>query len=144
VAGKNLLVVTTVVGDEDRLAQRLREEVGKDVGTVRIVAPAAKLSWLDWLTNDEDRARAEAREAADRVATALEGEAGVQIDRPSHDSDAVQAVVDALREFPADEVVVLTRPDDETSWLEDETVAFSEERLGVPVRHIELADEHRA
>jgi len=30
----------------------------------------------------------------------------------------VKAIEDALREFPADEVLVITHPDDDASWLE--------------------------
>jgi hypothetical protein len=137
---KNLLVVTTVVPDEGKLNEELRGVLG-DAAAVRVVAPAAKLSWLDWLTNDEDRARAEAREAAERAADAIGGDAEVRVDRAAQDSDAAQAVADALRNFPADEIVVLTRPGEDASWLEDEALRTSFEAFGVPVRHVELADE---
>jgi UDP-N-acetylmuramyl tripeptide synthase len=136
----NVLIVTTSAAAEADLARQLRGVI--DEGTrVRVVAPAAKLSWLDWLTSDEDRARAEARRAADRTAEAIGGEADVRIDRASHDSDVAQAVEDALRSFPADEIVVLTRPDEDASWFEEEAVRASFERFGVPVKHIELPED---
>jgi hypothetical protein len=138
---RNVLVVTTVVADEAELQEQLREVLGDDVAAVRVVAPAAKLSWLDWLTNDEDRARADARKAAGRAADAIGGDADVRVDRTSQDSDAAQAVADALRNFPADQIVVLTRPGEDASWLEDEAVRVSFEAFGVPVRQVELADE---
>jgi hypothetical protein len=138
---RNVLVVTTVVADEPTLGERLRPLLSDDADTIHVVAPATKLSWLDWLTNDEDRARAQAREAAERTAEAIGGEADVRIERTSHDSDAGQAVADALRHFPADEIVVLTRPGDDASWLEDEAARASFESFGVPVRHVELAEE---
>jgi hypothetical protein len=135
----NVLVVTTSAADEAELARQLRAVI--DEGTrARVVAPAAKLSWLDWLTGDEDRARAEARRAADRTAEAIGGEADVRIDRASHDSDVAQAVEDALRSFPADEIVVLTRPDEDASWFEEEAVRASFERFGVPVKHVALPE----
>lgn len=137
---KNLLVVTTVVADEAELQEQLGEVIGND-DVVRVVAPAAKLSWLDWLTNDEDRARAEAGEAAERAADAIGDDADVRVDRAAQDSDAAQAVADALRNFPADEIVVLTRPGEDASWLEDEALRTSFEAFDVPVRHVELADE---
>jgi hypothetical protein len=139
---RNVLVVTTVVADEAELGSRLRGLLGDDEAVVRVVAPAAKLSWLGWLTNAEDRARAEAREAAERTAEAIGGAADVRVDRASQDSDAAQAVADALRNFPADEIVVLTRPDEDASWLEDEALRASFESFGVPVTHVELPDEH--
>jgi hypothetical protein len=136
---QNVLVVTTSAADEAELARELGGVIDEGA-RVRVVAPAAKLSWLDWLTNDEDRARAEARQAAERTAEAIGGGADVRIDRTSQNSDAAQAVEDALRRFPADEILVLTRPDEDASWLEEEAVRASFERFGVPVRHVTLRD----
>jgi hypothetical protein len=139
---RNVLVVTTVVPDEAKLARTLRDLLGGNETIVRVVAPAAKLSWLEWLTNDEDRARSEAREAAERTAEAIDEEAQVRIDRASQDTDAAQAVEDAVRDFPADEIVVLTRPDEDASWLEQDALREAFDRFGVPVRHVELPDRH--
>ena len=136
---QNVLVVTTSAADEAELARELGGVIDEGA-RVRVVAPAAKLSWLDWLTNDEDRARSEARQAAERTAEAIGGGADVRIDRTSQNSDAAQAVEDALRRFPADEILVLTRPDEDASWLEEEAVRASFERFGVPVRHVTLRD----
>jgi hypothetical protein len=40
------------------------------------------------------------------------------------------SVEDALREFPADEVVVVTRPDEEATWLEEGSSEAIAQRLG--------------
>ena len=138
---RNVLVVTTVVADEARLREQLRDLLENKETVVRIVAPATQLSRIDWLTGDEDRAREDARQAAERTAGAVRNDADVQIDRPSHVADAAQAVEDALRTFPADEVVVVTRPGDDTSWLDDEAVQASFESFGLGVRHVELPEE---
>jgi hypothetical protein len=132
--GKKVLVVTTVAADESEL----RDELG-DADEIRVVAPAAKISWLDWLTNAEDDARAEAEQAAGNVADAAGGEARVQVDQTSQNTDAAENVADALRTFPADEIVVLTRPGEDTTWLEDEAVRAALDAHGIPVRHVELA-----
>jgi hypothetical protein len=126
------LVVTTVPADERQLRAALA-----DADEIRVVAPAADVSFLEWLTNDEDDARREADEAARRVARAAEGEAS--IDRTSHDTDAAQAIEDSLREFAADEIVVVTRPGEDATWLEDETVRAALDAHGVPVRQVELS-----
>lgn len=47
-AGKRALVVTTVAGDESSL-----RELIADADEIRVVAPAADVSFLQWLTNDE-------------------------------------------------------------------------------------------
>ena len=114
---KRALVVTTVPAEESSLREAL-----PDADEIRVVAPAADVSFLQWLTNDEDDARREADEAAERVASAAGGDTKVEIDRTSESTDAAQAIRDALRDFQADEIVVVTRPGDDSTWLEDETV----------------------
>ncbi len=133
-SGTKVLVVATVAPDEGQLREAI-----SDADEIRVVAPATDVSWLGWLTNDEDDARQEARETADRTAAAVEGETSVQIDRTSQDTDAAQAIRDALRNFPADEIVVLTRPGDDTTWLDDEAVRAAIDAHGIPSRHLELA-----
>ncbi len=139
--GRSILVVTTVVPEEGRFSAELGRLIEDDGAVIRVVAPAAKVSRLDWLTNDEDAARADAREAAERVAGALGTKASVEIDYTSENTDAAQAVKDALRTFRADELIVVTRPGDESSWLEDETVKEVLGQSGIPGRHIELPEE---
>ncbi len=134
--GRKVLVVTTVAADESELRDEL---AGAD--EIRVVAPAAKISWLDWLTNAEDDARREAADTAAQVAAAVGGEARVQVDETSRNTDAAADVADALRTFAADEIVVLTRTGEDSSWLEDEALRASLDAHGVPVRHLELPDD---
>jgi hypothetical protein len=133
VAEKNVLVVTTAVADESELRGEL---AGAD--RVRVVAPAAKISKLDWLTGAEDDARAEADRAAQTAAEAVLGQAAVEVDPTSQNTDAAQDVEDALRTFDADEIVVVTRAGEDKTWLEDEALQRAVNESGVPVRHIEL------
>jgi hypothetical protein len=128
-----VLVVTTTVADEAELRDELT-----DADEVRVVAPAAKISRLAWLTGAEDDARAEADRAAQSVAEAALGQADVEVDPTSQNTDAAQDVDDALRTFHPDEVVVVTRTGEESTWLEDEALRKAVEESGVPVRHLEL------
>ena len=132
-AGRRVLVVATVSPDEARLRQEIPEGA-----EVRVVAPATKISPLDWLTNDEDDARGEAAQAAEDTAAALGDERTVEVDRTSQNTDAAQDIRDALREFPADEIVVVTSPGAEQSWLEEDAVREALAAPGVPVRRVEL------
>jgi hypothetical protein len=133
-AGKRVLVVTTVQAEESSLREAI-----SDADEIRVVAPAADVSFLQWLTNDEDDARREADEAAEQVASAAGADTKVEIDRTSSSTDAAQGIRDALRDFRADEIVVLTRPGDDSTWLEDETVRAALDAHGIPVRHRELS-----
>lgn len=128
-----MLVVTTTVVDQSDLHDELA-----DADEVRVVAPAAKVSRLAWLTGAEDDARAEADLAAQTAAEAALGQARVEVDPTSQNTDAAQDVDDALRTFEPDEVVVVTRAEEESTWLEDEALRKAVDDSGVPVRHIEL------
>jgi hypothetical protein len=133
-SGKRLLVVATAPIDDSLLRDRLRERAGPDA-EVRVVAPASDLSPLEWLASDEDEARGEAAEIARSAEKAAQPEAR-RVEAAVGDSDPVQAIEDALRQFPADEVLVVTRPGDEASWLEQDAAADASERFGVPVTHL--------
>ncbi len=131
-AGKKILVVATAAPDE----QRLRNEIPEGA-EVRVVSPATKVSALDWLTNAEDDARTEAAQAAEQTAVVLEGQAQVDVDRTSQNPDAAENVRDALRQFSADEIVIVTSPGADDGWLEEDAVREALAAPGVPVRRVD-------
>jgi nucleotide-binding universal stress UspA family protein len=134
VSVKRLLVVATAPVDEEVLRARVREHAGPDA-EVRVVAPASDLSPLEWLATDEDEARGEAADIARSAERAVRPEAG-RVETEVGDSDPVQAIEDALRQFPADEIIVATRPGDAAGWLEKDSAEEASERFGVPVTHL--------
>ncbi len=81
-----------------------------------VIAPASHISRLDWLTNAEDDARTDAAERADELTEAAPTD---DVESRVGDSDPVKAIEDALRTFPADELIVVTLPDEsraDRSW----------------------------
>jgi hypothetical protein len=76
---------------------------------VLVVAPALN-SWLRHWLSDEDPAR---RRASQRMTSTVEGlrRLGVRAFGQVGDADPLQAVADALRSFPADELVIAGRPE---------------------------------
>jgi hypothetical protein len=136
VSAKRLLVVTTIPVEGEILRNRVREHAG-EAAEIRIVAPASDLSPLEWLATDEDAAREEAAEIAAAAERAVEPEARA-VETEVGDPDPVQAIEDALRQFPAEEVLVVTRPGDEAGWLEQDAAEEASERFGVPVTHLVL------
>jgi hypothetical protein len=129
---RRILVLTTAPDPDDELRERIETRLGPDA-EVLVVAPASDVSLLQWLANDEDRARAEAARRAGVAASALPASAGARI---ATDPDPLIAVEDALRTFPADEIVVVTRPEDAAGWLEEEALGALAQRLLLPVTHI--------
>jgi hypothetical protein len=133
-SGKRLLVVATATVEASELRECLRGHAGPDAD-VRVVAPASDLSPLEWLANDEDEARGEAAEIAGEAERAAEPEAA-RVETEVGDSDPVQAIEDALRRFPAEEVLVVTRRGDEANWLEKDAAEAASERFGLPVTQL--------
>jgi hypothetical protein len=133
-ASRRLLVVTTVPVPGELLRDEVRRAAGDASADVRIVAPAADVSPLQWLATDDDDARADAADTVEEAAAAVAGEAHVETE--VGDSDPVQAIEDALRTFDADEIVVVTPPGEQANWLETDAGAEARNRFGVPVRHL--------
>jgi hypothetical protein len=130
-----LLVVATAHVEQDVLRDRVREHTGPEEADVRVVAPATEISPLEWLASDEDDARAEAAQVATEAGRAVEPEADA-VEAGVGDTDPVQAIEDALREFPADELIVVSRPGEEASWLEKDAADEAFARFDLPVTHL--------
>lgn len=133
---RRILVVasTSVPGTE--LGERVRAHAGEDAELL-VIVPASNISKLDWLTNAEDDARADAAQLAEEVAA---GVAGEDVETRVGDADPVKAVEDALSDFPAEELIVITRAGEETEWLEEGSAATAQNRLSLPVTHIVVAE----
>ena len=131
---RRILVVAneTVAGHElQDLLGRKAEGVSEDV---LLVCPALNSKLRTW-TSDEDGARAAAQSRLDTSLTRL-AQLGVQARGEIGDGDPLQALEDALREFPADEIVVSTHPPGRSHWLELGVVENARMRYDVPVTHV--------
>jgi hypothetical protein len=129
---RRLLVVATASVPAATLQASLRAHAGEDAETL-VVAPASGISRLDWLTNAEDDARADAAERADEVAEAAPTD---DVESRVGDSDPLLAIEDALRTFAADELVVVTLPDEDAAWLEQGSAEAALDRFSLPVTHL--------
>jgi hypothetical protein len=136
---RRILVVTTAPVEGDALRARVREHAAGEEAELHIVATASDLSPLDWLATDEDEARGEAAERAAGVGEAVAPEAD-EVETEVGDSDPVQAIEDALRTFPADELLLVTRRDDDAGWLEEGAAAEALARFSLPVTHLVVED----
>ena len=139
---RRILVVAneTVAGGELReLLGRKAEGVSEDV---LVVCPALNSKLHTW-TSDEDGARAAAQERLDASLGRLHRE-GIAARGEIGDGDPLQALEDALRTFPADEIVVSTHPPGRSHWLERGVVDEARMRFDVPLTHVvvDLGAEH--
>ena len=127
-----VLVVTTSDSPRDKVEAAVRARAGDDA-EVNVVAPASKVSFLGLLTGAVDDARADAANRAEAAADEMPGE---KVEPHVGDSDPLQAIEDALRQWGADEVIVVTAPDDESTWIESDLGRRAQERFALPVTHL--------
>jgi hypothetical protein len=130
--GNRILVVVTSKVDTGRLDAAMSERF-PEAKEVRVLAPASGLSRLDWLATADDGARADATELAVEAADAIPT---TNVSAEVGDTDPMLAIDDALRTFPADEIVIVTGQDDQASWLEVDAAGSARERFDVPVTHL--------
>ena len=103
-------------------------------GEVLVLAPALNRRLAHWASDLDD-----AREAAQRrLVLSLGTLAAADVDGRGRvgDTDAVQAVEDTLRDFPADEAVLVTAPVEGKGPAR--TLASLRARLDLPLRLIEV------
>ncbi len=127
-----------VVADEAIGFDQLREEICERAlgceSEVLVVAPALSSPLERW-TSEVDRARAGA-DARMREELAVLADLGVEARGEVGAGDPLQAVDDALRTFPADEVIVSTHTAGSANWLEEDVPATIREVYGLPVTHV--------
>jgi len=130
--GRKLLVVSTV---EDAAEQLSRYT--EPVDTIKVVVPAVRQSFLDWLANDQ-KAFAHAEDVAAATAAALPGHS---VRSSAGEADVALAIRDALATFAADEIIVAIRSDDDAGIVEAIATKDAPHRSvdGIPVRCIVIS-----
>jgi hypothetical protein len=134
---RRVLVVITAEVADGVLHDLVRARAGDDAEML-VVAPASEISRLDWLTNAEDDARADAASLADKTAAATPTE---DVEARVGDADPLTAIEDALHTFAADEILVVAHRDEEAGWLEEGTGATAQARFSLPVTHVTVAED---
>jgi hypothetical protein len=117
-------------------AELVRSALGEDAGEaeVLVVSPALQDSPVRFWTSDSDEAIARAQEVQEETVERLEEE-GVDAAGDTGESDPLQALADALATFDADRILVVTHPEGERAYLEDDVVTEAQRRFGIPVEH---------
>jgi len=127
-----VLVLTPEPVDADMLRSALGPEV--EGAEVLVISPATNQSKLAFWVSDPDEAIAEAETAQVETVERLE-EAGIDATGDTGESEPAVALQDALATFPADRIVVFSHPEGDRDYREDEGLAETEARFGIPVTH---------
>ena len=129
VVGRNVLVISTV----EHADEVLRAHVG-EADAIKVVVPVVRQGVLDWLANDQE-AFGHAERVAEHTAEQLPGET---VEAGAGEADVDLAIRDALATFPADEIVVAVRPEEEEGFVESSATDTAPQRRleGVPVRFV--------
>lgn len=100
-----------------------------------VIAPSLGSRLARW--TGDDGAYAGAQQHLDDSIATLQG-AGIAVRGRVGAHDPLQAADDALREFPADEVVFVVHAAGHENWLEQGVVELATGRYDVPVAHVEV------
>jgi hypothetical protein len=133
-----LLALTATVPDAATAGKIVRAAEARDRPTQILALAPTRPHFLDRWASDVSGAQADAQHRLDITVASLRRE-HVDAKAEVGDSDTVLAIEDALREFPADEVVLATGPeeDDPDGAAAARTLA---ERLKIHFEHV-VADE---
>jgi GABA permease len=138
-----------VVANETVGGRALLQEIGNRCrgrqSEILVVTPALPASRAAHWASDVDEAMELARQRMElslieikRLGLRARGETG--------DSDPNVAIEDALRVFPADEIVISTHPPEHSHWLERGVVERARAEIELPITHVvvDLAAEGAA
>lgn len=134
---KHYLVVANRTLGGDHLLDELRRRVAQEPCRIHVVVPA---NLSEGWTRTEQEARALARQ---RLKDAVErfSALGVDVDGHVGDERPLDAIRDALRETPCDEIILSTLPRGVSRWLGMDLVARADRTFAVPVTHVEATAE---
>jgi len=128
-----MIVVTK--GLEDGLLEEVRRNIPTEDTKVVVVAPAVEETVFHHALGDSDHAR---RVARDRLGDCLEKLRGNGVSALGQvgPSDPVLAASEAMQQYPADEVLIVTHPAGSDRWYEEGLSERAKRALHTPVRLI--------
>jgi GABA permease len=130
-----VLVVANETVEGEALLDEIRDRCRGRRAEALVITPALAASRASHWTSDVDEAIELARQRMELSLIALR-EAGVKARGETGDSDPMVAIEDALRAFPADEIVISTHPPRRSRWLENGVVERAREEVDLPVTHV--------
>lgn len=130
-----LLVVANETVEGEALLAEIRERCRNHNCEILVVTPALAGSRASHWASDIDEAIELARQRMELSLIAIEG-LGLRVRGEIGDSDPNVAIEDALRVFPADEIVISTHPPERSRWLEHGVVERARNEIDLPITHV--------
>ena len=130
-----ILVVANETVEGTVLLEEIRSRCGEKRCLILVITPALVASRASHWASDVDEAMELARQRMELSLIAL-GELGFKAKGEIGDSDPNVAIEDALRVFPADEIVISTHPPERSRWLEQGVVERAREQIDLPISHV--------
>jgi len=128
-----------VVANETVGGEALLEEIGERCRgracEILVVTPALAASRASHWASDVDEAIELARQRMELSLIAID-ELGLRAKGEIGDSDPNVAIEDALRVFPADEILISTHPPERSRWLERGVVERARDEIDLPITHV--------
>lgn len=131
---QRVLVVVDEACTSPDLCEGVREHTGSGPIETLVIAPAHGSAATQWYV-DEDAARADATRRL-RASVACLARGDVRADGRLADPDPVQAIADALTDFPADEILIITAPQRPSTWLHRNAVDRARRSFQQPLKHL--------
>jgi hypothetical protein len=134
-APRQVLVVLTDTLTEPELIDELRRQLPQGRAQIMVISPAVEKTPLHHALGDIDTATREARRRLDSSLEELRNR-GFSVLGSVGDADPIVAAEDALREYPADEVLIVAHSEDQARWFEDGLFDRAREQLYPAVRMV--------
>ena len=134
-AKRRLLVVANQTVGGRALLNEIENRSRGGETEILVVTPALAGSRAAHWSSDVDEAIELARQRLELSLQAIQ-EAGLRARGQVGDSEPNVAIEDALREFPADEIIISTHPPERSRWLEQGVVERAREEIELPVTHV--------
>ncbi len=130
-----LVMANETVGGRALLAEIQNRCKGRS-SEILVVVPALTSSRVEHWASDVDGALQEAGERLDESLRRMDA-AGINARGQVGDHHEPNASLeDALRVFPADEVIISTHPPERSRWLERGVVAKARQEVPLPITHV--------
>jgi GABA permease len=130
-----VLVVANETVEAEELLAELRRMGEGEASTFYVCAPAVPVDHGVGTWSQEGAIEA-ATERLQRTITILRGEGFDVSGAVVGDMVPIPAIADALREFPADRIVISTHPKERSGWLRRDVVEQARKKFGLPVTHV--------